>query len=413
MNLIQQAHLAKQAFKQVKTLSLEIRNQILRDFTEFLKAQQESILLANSKDIDLAKNAGLSQALIDRLMLDEARLHDIIESVNTIIDLPDPIHQVLEQKVLESNILLEKVSVAMGVIGIIYESRPNVTADCAALCLKAGSCCVLKGGKESYHSSEAIVSCFKQALHKNHVSEEAVMLAQNPSHQETQAFMECRGVVDLLIPRGSKRLIQSVIDHAKVPVIETGAGICHIFVDESANLKMAQEIIINGKCQRPSVCNAIETVLFHHNLKPEFILQILTELSQHQIEIMGDETICRLYPSAHLAAETSWSTEYNDLKINCKIVTDTSEAINHIETFGTHHSDCIISENQNNVNQFMNEVDSACVYHNASTRFSDGYLFGFGAEIGISTQKLHARGPMGLQALTTYSYHLKGHGEIR
>ena len=413
MNLIEQARLAKKASAQVRILTSEQKNKVLRDFADGLEQQASYVIAENSKDMEAARTSGMSTAMLDRLMLNEKRIRDMADGIRMLADLEDPIGRVLEERTLKSGLYLKKVTCPIGVIGIIFESRPNVTADCAALCFKSGNACVLKGGKESYLSCLAVTSVMKEALKNNGITEDAVMLAERPSHEETQRFMECREYVDLLIPRGGKKLIQAVLKNAKIPAIETGAGVCHVFVDESADLDMAEKIIINAKCSRPSVCNAMETLLVHESAAAAFIPRIVNTLQEKGVVIYGDEKARALCPSLKEAREESWSTEYDDLIMNLKVVGSVQEAAAHIEQYGTHHSESIITENDENVLIFMNSIDSACLYHNASTRFTDGFEFGLGAEIGISTQKLHARGPMGLNELTSYCYRLEGKGEIR
>ena len=414
MNIIEQARLAKTASRTTRTLTLEQRNTVLLQFAENLVKQAEHVISENLKDIEEARRNGLSEAMIDRLTLTAGRIEGMAEGIRQIADLEDPLGKVLDDRIIRCGIHLKKITSAVGVIGIIFESRPNVTADCAALCLKAGSACVLKGGKESYRSCLAVVDVLKEILKENGIDENAVTLAERPSHEETQRFMECTEYVDLLIPRGGKKLIRAVVDHAKVPVIETGAGVCHVFVDASADQDMAEKIVINAKCSRPSVCNAMETLLVHKDAAAAFLPRITAKLAENGVtEIYGDEKSRAVCPSYQKADEQSWHTEYNDLIMNVKTVDSVEEAVSHIETYGTHHSDAIITEDDENAVYFLNNVDSACTYHNASTRFTDGFEFGLGAEIGISTQKLHARGPMGLNELTTYRYLLEGKGEIR
>ena len=410
-SLQEQCQLAKDASRTLRTLSCEKRNTILMAFADHLLQNQEDILKANQED--LAEASDLNDAMQDRLTLNDERIQAIAEGIRQVAVLEDPLHILLEDRILTSGIHLQKITVPMGVIGVIFESRPNVSADCTALCFKAGSACVLKGGRESYRSCKAIVDQMKSALQQYGVNEHAVELAERPSHEETQAFMEDRSSVDLLIPRGGKKLIQTVIAHTKVPVIETGAGVCHTYVDESADLKMAENIVINAKCSRPSVCNAMETLLVNQKTANTFLPMICKELKKRNVIIHADEKARQIVSGLEHADETSWSTEYNDLEMNLKIVASTEEAVAHIEKYGTHHSETIVSQTPEHVQYFMDGCDSACVYHNASTRFTDGFEFGLGAEIGISTQKLHARGPMGLRELTTYSYHLEGKGEIR
>lgn len=413
MNLLAETKLAKIASKELRNTSLEVRNAILKDFADGLLENKEELLYANTLDYNLAKEDGMKVSMLDRLKLTEERIQAMSEGIYQVIALDDPIHQVLEERILASGVHLKKVSVPFGAIGIIFESRPNVTADCAALCIKSGNACVLKGGKESYYSCNSIVNTLKHALQKNGVSKDVVMLGDKPSHEETAEWMKDKEHLDLLIPRGSKRLIQSVVENAKVPVIETGAGVCHVFVDESADFQMANNIIINAKTQRPSVCNAMETLLVHEAIAKDFIPFIMQSLNEKNVIVYGDPESMVLDPSIKEANVESYYTEYGDLEMNLKIVKDVHEAIDHIEKYGTHHSECIVSSNEENVKLFLNEIDSACVYHNASTRWTDGFEFGLGAEIGISTQKLHARGPMGLKELTTYMYQLEGNGEVR
>ena len=415
MNLLEQAACAKKASKVLRTLSNEKRNEILNKYADSLLESSEKVLQANALDCKAAKEAGMQEGMLDRLFLDEARIKDIAEGVKQVAALPDPLGQVLLERTLQSGVRLKKISCPIGVIGIIFESRPNVSADCMALCLKSGNACVLKGGKESYESCKALVDAMKEVLDACDVCKDVVMLGARPTHEETQKFMEDDEHVDLLIPRGSKRLIDAVVASAKVPVIKTGAGVCHVFVDSSADLEMAQNIIVNAKCSRPSVCNAIETLLIHKDIAQNFVPHIVNVLDEHHVSpIHACKIAHELCPEKSvLADESSWSTEYDALEINLRVVDSVEQAIDHIEKYGTHHSECIISETDNNVAAFMAGCDSACVYHNASTRFSDGFEFGLGAEIGISTQKLHARGPMGLQELTTYAYHLEGSGQVR
>lgn len=396
-------HLAKLASKEIRNLDNQTRNNVLADFSSLLVLKYKEILFANS--IDLENNPNLSESLKDRLALTKDRIIGIANGVKQLIELEDPINEVIEERVINSGIKLVKKSVPIGVVGIIYEARPNVTADCFALCFKSGNACVLKGGKEAYVTSSKIVELIKLALAKNNVNENAIVLLPKITHEETKELMEDKENIDLLIPRGSKRLIQSVVDNATVPVIETGAGVCHIYVDETADFEMAKKIIINAKTSRPSVCNAMECLIVNEAIKDEFLPLIIKELKDRNVVIHGDYQ--------DLLPVDDYHTEYDDLEMNLKIVKDVYEAVKHIETYSTHHSEAIISNNQNNVDYFMNNIDSACLYHNASTRFSDGFEFGLGAEIGISTQKLHARGPMGLKALTTYTYLLYGNGEVR
>ncbi|MBE6128994.1 MAG: glutamate-5-semialdehyde dehydrogenase [Erysipelotrichaceae bacterium] len=413
MKTIELAALAKTASRSVRLLDNEVRSSILNEFADNLLNGQESILTANDQDIAAARAEGRTDAFLDRLRLTPERITAMAQGVREIAAMADPLGRVLEEKTIRSGVRLIKKTVPMGVIGIIFESRPNVTADCAALCLKAGSACILKGGKESLHSCLAITAAMHKAMRNYSLDENALVLLENPDREETNALMECRKYVDLLIPRGSSRLINAVVRQAKVPVIETGAGICHTFVDESADLQMADRVVFNAKCSRPSVCNAMETLLVHEKIAGQFLPMCASSLKEKNVIMHGDEQSRTILKDILPADDTNYATEYNDFEMNIRIVKDVNEAIAHIETFGTHHSDCIVTESAENVLAFFNGVDSACVYHNASTRFTDGGEFGMGAEIGISTQKLHARGPMGLNELTTYAYYLEGNGEIR
>lgn len=413
MNLNEQAILAKNASKQLRTSSNEVRSNVLNAFADYLVLNIDSILKENKIDLDNAKENGIRKNMIDRLTLTASRIQDIAQGVKEVATLDDPLNIVLEERTIQSGILLKKISSPMGVIGVIFESRPNVSADVSALCIKAGSSCILKGGKESYHSCYSIVECMKQALKDNGLSEDCVQLANNPTHKEVEEFISNRDSLDLLIPRGGKKLIQSVVNNAKVPVIETGAGVCHTYIAESADVSMAEKIVINAKCQRPSVCNAMETLLVNETFANKHLTNICDSLKKNGVTIYADDKSRHLVNGLLEANDESYYTEYNDLILNLKIVKDVDEAINHIEKYGTHHSEAIITSDTNEAEHFMNHIDSACVYVNASTRFTDGYEFGLGAEIGISTQKLHARGPMGLKELTTYTYHLYGKGETR
>lgn len=413
MDIIEQARRAHEAARLIRTCPDEIRSRILKDFACELVRKEEEILSANREDVSAAEAGGMSKAMLDRLTLTPQRIKAMADGVLETASLPDPLHRILEERTLKAGVHLQKISVPIGTIGIIYESRPNVTADCAALCIKSGNACVLKGGKEAYLSSQAIISVLKEALRNSGVSEDTVMLIGKVSHEDTARFMACRDYLDVLIPRGSRRLIRAVADNAKVPVIETGAGICHVYVEKSADPDMAERIIINAKCQRPSVCNAMETLLIEEPVAESFLPRIASAMHERGVTMYADEACTALSDLVQPVSADSYDTEYNDLIMNIRIVKDTAEAVRHIEQHGTHHSDAIISEDPLETAFFMENVDSACVYHNASTRFTDGFLFGLGAEIGISTQKLHARGPMGLRELTTYTYHLEGKGEIR
>lgn len=413
MNIKEITARAKAAARLTRNLSIETRNGVLMQFACNLRSAEQKIIAANQIDLENARLNGMKTSFLDRLTLTASSIEAIATGVEQTASLPDPLHMVLEDRILTSGVHLKKTSTAIGVIGIIFESRPNVCADCAALTFKSGNACILKGGKDSYHSCVAITEAMHDALRKYGVSKDAVILLEHPDHAETQAWISDRNSMDLLIPRGSSRLIRSVVDNARVPVIETGAGICHVYVDETADLQMAVNIVINAKCQRPSVCNAMETLLIQKCTAERFLSLLAPALKEHGVQVFADEYACSIIPSFEKGSEENWNTEYNDLIMNIVTVEGVREAVNHIENHGTHHSESIVSSDENAVSYFMNNVDSACIYHNVSTRFTYGFEFGLGAEIGISTQKMHARGPMGLQALTTVTYHLDGNGECR
>jgi len=413
MKLAEQAVKAKQASAQVRVLDNAQKNQVLLEFADLLEADAAGILQANAEDMRAAKAGGMNAAMLDRLRLDETRIRQIAQGVRQVAALADPVHQILEERTLASGLRLKKISVPFGVIAVIYESRPNVAADCAALCFKAGSACLLKGGRESARSGRAIVRQMQTALEHAGITADAVHLADQPSHEEVQQLMCDRAHIDLLIPRGGSGLIRTVVDHARVPVIETGAGICHVYVDAGADLKMALAVAVNAKTSRPSVCNAMETLLVQESIAAEFIPMAVQAMQEKGVTIYGCSRSRELAPGILPVTADSYDTEYGCLAMSLKVVAGVDEAIAHINAHGTHHSDAIISRNENNVQKFMALVDSACVYHNASTRFTDGFEFGLGAEIGISTQKLHARGPMGLKELTSYAYQIEGEGQIR
>ena len=349
---------------------------------------------------------------MDRLALNPDRIQGIAEGLRQIIELPDPIGDVLSQFDRPNGLHIEQIRVPLGVIGMIYEARPNVTVDAAGLCLKTGNAVVLRGGSAA-HTNKAIVKALHSALQPSDVPADAIQLIEDPNRSSVDEMLKLNGLLDVVIPRGGASLIQNVVQNATVPVIETGAGICHTFIDETANPMMAAEIAWNAKVQRPSVCNSIETLLVHEAFSTEELAKLLDRLHDRQVEIYGCERTAKLASYVKLAADDNYATEYNDYVLNVKIVNTLDEAIAHISRYGTMHSECIVTENADHARRFMQEVDAAAVYHNASTRFTDGFEFGFGAEIGISTQKLHARGPMGLPALTSSKYRIYGTGQVR
>lgn len=400
---------AKMAARQGNTLSKESKNKLLKTLQENLIKHKDAILEANLKDLEHAKN--LSTALIDRLKLDEKRIMAMVEGLGEVIDLDDPIGRVLESRTLDNGILMEKKTVPLGVIAIIYESRPNVSIDAFGLCFKAGNAVILKGGKEAIHTNTVLETVVRKSLIKNQLDPNFIQLIKDTTRQSTLALMKMNDTVDVLIPRGSQGLIEAVLKESTIPVIQTGAGNCHIFVDKTANLDKALSIIENAKMQRPGVCNAVESLVLHRAVAHQFIPLLLDKLSK--VHFVGDDASQKADSRIFAAAPDDFYKEYLGYELSIKIVESLTEAIEHINQHHTQHSDAIITEDMANAELFINAVDSAAVYVNASTRFTDGFVFGLGAEIGISTQKLHARGPMGLDALTSYKYILKGNGQVR
>lgn len=398
---------------ELQNLSTQKKNQVLQKAAKALLVASEQILTANQKDYEIAKEGGMSESLLDRLQLTQARIEAMAEGLEQIAQLPDPLGEVIESFERPNGLLIRKVRVPMGVIGIIYEARPNVTADAFGLCFKTGNAVILKGGKDAFYSNEAITQVIRAALEEEQVNPDALQLITNNDRSVTTAFMKLKQYVDLLIPRGGAGLIRAVVENSTIPVIETGTGNCHIYVDEDADLQKAIPIIINAKTQRIGVCNACESLLVHEKIADSFLPMLGKALQEKKVEIRGDEKVVEGIPGAIPATEEDYGTEYLDYIVSMKTVASTKEAIDHINRYNTRHSDAIITENEEHAKQFLQGVDSACVYVNASTRFTDGFEFGFGAEIGISTQKLHARGPMGLKELTTYKYNIIGNGQIR
>ena len=375
--------------------------------------QQEKILAANAVDIENAKAKGMAQGLVDRLLLTPSRIDGIVEGMRQVVGLEDPIGEVISMKQRPNGMMVGQKRVPLGVIGIIYEARPNVTADAFALCFKTGNAVILRGGSDAIHSNQAIVGAIRDGLKKCEIPEDAIQLLSDTSRETATEFMRLNGYLDVLIPRGGAGLIRSVVQNSTVPVIETGTGNCHIYVDESADFDMALDILFNAKTQRIGVCNACESTLIHRSIAAEFLPLMKKRLDERQVEIRADEDSCAIIPEFIKATEEDWGTEYLDYIMSCKIVDSVDDAIAHINKYNTGHSEAIITSDYENAQKFLNEVDAAAVYVNASTRFTDGFEFGFGAEIGISTQKLHARGPMGLLALTSTKYIIYGNGQIR
>ncbi|MDN4523067.1 glutamate-5-semialdehyde dehydrogenase [Fictibacillus fluitans] len=411
--LLMKAKKAKEAVSDMLTKSTEQKDEALRFIANQLIQETPFILQENLKDIETARDKGVHESLIDRLMLNETRIQDMAGALQQLTQLPDPAGEVLERIERPNGLSIEKVAVPLGVIGMIYEARPNVTVDASSLCLKTGNVVLLRGSSSAIHSNKALVHVIHQALEQSDLPADAVQLIEDTSRETASQLFKLNQYLDVLIPRGGKALIQTVIENASVPVLETGAGNCHIYIDETADQKMAIDIVVNAKTQRPSVCNAIEKVIVHESWPKENVKELVETLQQHGVEIRVDAALGKSFPSVTVATEEDWHTEYLDYVLALKRVSSTKEAIEHINHYGSKHSEAIITKNEENVNLFFQLVDSAALYHNASTRFTDGFEFGFGAEIGISTQKLHARGPMGLPALTSSKYVIRGNGQIR
>ncbi len=396
-----------------RTLARADRDGALLRVADALFKHQATILGANAEDVLAERAKGTSESLIDRLTLTGKRLQEIADAVRQVVTLPDPLDRTLDEWTLPNGIKVKKKSVPFGVIGVVYESRPNVTVDAAVLALKAGSAAVLRGSANALRSNRALVAAMRGALEGAGLSEDAVQLIDSPDRGLVTELLSARGKVDLVIPRGGAALINHVVETAKVPVIETGTGNCHVFVDASADLAMAEQIVLNAKVQRPGVCNAAETLLVHEAVAEAFLPKVLGALREAGVRLKGCERTRRLFPDVEPATEADWETEYLDLELAVRVVGSLDEAIAHITRYGTQHSEAIVTGSEGNAARFQAEVDAAAVFVNASTRFTDGFEFGFGAEIGISTQKLHARGPVGLTELTTYKYLLTGQGQVR
>lgn len=394
-------------------LAEEKKNEALFLAADMLKKRRDKILSANREDLEAGRQRGMSAGLLDRLTLNEARIGAMAEGLSQIAVLPDPVGEVLDTFTRPNGLVITKRRVPLGVIGIIYESRPNVTADAFGLCFKAGNAALLKGGKEALSSNRAIEAAIREALEEAGVTPDAIQLVKSSDRAVTNELMRLNRYVDVLIPRGGAGLIRAVVENSTVPVIETGTGNCHVYVDEDADLTMAVNIVKNAKTQRISVCNACESLVVHEKIAGTFLPMLASALQEKQVELRADEAAIRFLPDALPASEADFGTEYLDYILSVKTVGSVKEAIDHINRCSTGHSETIVTRDEAHAEAFLNGVDSACVYLNASTRFTDGFEFGFGAEIGISTQKLHARGPMGLKELTSYKYQIRGNGQIR
>lgn len=397
---------------EVSMYDTQTKNQALLYAANALEKNADYLITQNKKDYENGEKAGMNSGLLDRLLLTEDRIKGISEGIRQVVNLPDPTGNVLDEFTRPNGMHMKKISVPIGVIGIIYESRPNVTADAFALTFKSGNAVILKGGKDAINSNIAIVNVIRQALKECNLNPDAVQLIEKTDRETTTEFMKMNKYVDCLIPRGTAGLIQAVLQNSSIPVIETGAGNCHIYVDKDADIDMAVNIIFNAKTQRIGVCNACESLVVHNDIREKLLPKMSAKLSEKNVEIRGDEGTLEVI-DCKKAAEEDFGTEYLDYILSVKTVNNVNEAIEHINKYNTGHSDCIVTNNQETADLFLSSIDAACVYHNVSTRFTDGFEFGLGAEIGISTQKLHARGPMGLNELTSYKYIITGNGLVR
>ncbi|MCG7333827.1 glutamate-5-semialdehyde dehydrogenase [Sporosarcina sp. ACRSM] len=404
---------AKQASYQLINCTTEQKNAALALVAAQLTADHQKILSANEQDLAEGKANGLTEAILDRIMLNEQRIQGMAEAILQLIQLNDPIGETLEKIEKENGLRIETKRVPIGVVGMIYEARPNVTVDAATLAIKTGNAVILRGSSSAKHSNLALMNSIHAALEKSDLPKEAVQLIEDTSRETAKELFRLNDYLDVLIPRGGKTLIETVVREATVPVIQTGAGNCHVFIDESAEVEMAENIVLNAKIQRPSVCNAIETIIIHENWFTAHGSALIAKLQEQGVEVFGEEPVVQTCSGVKLATDEDWSTEYLGLAVSVKLVSNVDEAIEHINRYGTQHSEAIITMNKQHAEQFLARVDAAAVYHNASTRFTDGFEFGYGAEIGISTQKLHARGPMGLKALTTSKIMIFGEGQVR
>lgn len=413
MTTLEIVRAAKEASRTTAMFSGTLRNQALCAMAVALREHCDAILAENARDMEHAREKGKAEAFLDRLLLTEARVAAMADGVRSVASLPDPLGQMQDVSTRPNGLVIGKRRVPLGCVAIIYEARPNVTADSIALCLKSGNAVVLRGGSEAICSNTAIANVMREAAKKCGVPGEAIGLIEDTTRQSAQELMHADGLVDVLIPRGGRGLIDSVVKEASVPVIQTGAGVCHVYVDATADADMACDIIVNAKCSRPSVCNAAETLLVHRAIARFFLPQCLARLVEEGVEIRACEKTRQLFPELAAASEEDWATEYGELILSVKIVDSLEDAVDHIAKYGTGHSEAIVTQELACAQRFLDLVDAAAVYVNASTRFTDGFEFGYGAEIGISTQKLHARGPMGLEALTSYKYIVIGSGQIR
>lgn len=412
-NLIQLGQQAKEAAHQLGLMDTKIKNDLLNQMAYAIENQTENILIENKKDLEKARELGIADTMLDRLTLTTERVKEMADGMRQVATLPDPIGEVDKMWKNEDGLMIGKQRVPLGVIGIIYESRPNVTTDAASLCFKTGNAVILRGGKEAFYSNQILVSILQHTLKQNGASPFAIQFVADTSRETAQQLMKLNDYLDVLIPRGGANLIKTVLTTATVPVIETGTGNCHVYIDKAAQLEMATTIIVNAKCQRPSVCNAAETLLIHKDVAADFLPIIEAALNEYQVELRADEQASTIFKQSIPATEEDWATEFNDYILAVKVVDSLDAAIQHINRYNTKHSESIVSDDYFATQKFLQQIDAAAVYANASTRFTDGFVFGFGAEIGISTQKLHARGPMGLEELTSTKYIIYGDGHYR
>ena len=411
--LNQKGKVARQAARKLAVLSTDVKNQALQAMAEAVQTNQQAILAANQRDIDNGQAKGMSRPLLDRLLLTADRISAMADGLRQIASLPDPVGEVLSMHRRPNGLDIGKMRVPLGVIGIIYEARPNVTADAAGLCLKSGNACILRGGSEAIHSNTAIVAALVSAAKAVGVPDGAIGLIETTDRQAVNAMLKLNQYLDVIIPRGGAGLIKTVVENSTLPVIETGTGVCHTYVDATADIAMAHRIAFNAKVSRPAVCNSMETLLVHQDAAASLLPGLLTAYRQAGVELRGCAETKQYHPDVILATEADWATEYHDLILSVKVVPNMETALDHIATYSTRHSEAIVTKDYANGRRFLQEVDAAAVYINASTRFTDGFEFGFGAEIGISTQKMHARGPMGLPELTSIKYIVYGDGQIR
>ena len=409
--IVKEAKSASQAMGLIKT---SFKNVVLRKMAKSLVANKAYIMRENIKDLKAGSARGLSKALMDRLMLNDQRIKGMAQCLLNIVAIKDPVGELIKTIKRPNGLIIKQVRSPIGVIGIIYESRPNVTSDCIGLCLKSGNAVILKGGKEAYYSNKAIYTILRKALKGTKVPQGAIQFISSTDRAAVNILLKQDEYIDLIVPRGGEELIRFVVDNTRIPVVKHYKGVCHTYVDQYANLKMARDICFNAKVQRPGVCNAMETMLVHKNCARRYLPKIVSDLQQAGIEVRGCPETRRIVKNGvKVATRQDWSEEYLDKILSVKVINNLQEAIDHINTYGSHHSDAIITSHKNEANQFFKSVDSACLYVNASTRFTDGFEFGFGAEVGISTDKLHVRGPMALEGLTTYKYEIHGKGHIR